>query len=74
MERLADDGTALARLTFDFLRPVPIAPLTVRAEVTRALRATPSTLIWNARPNDATARPIAPTPTIRSVRPYSHDW
>jgi hypothetical protein len=36
MERLAGDGTALARLTFDFLRPVPIAPLTARAEVTRA--------------------------------------
>lgn len=36
MERLAGNGTALARLTFDFLRPVPIAPLAVRAEVTRA--------------------------------------
>jgi len=36
MERLVGDGGHLARLTFDFLRPVPIAPLTVRAEVTRA--------------------------------------
>lgn len=36
LERLAGDDTLLARLTFDFLRPVPIAPLTVRAEVTRA--------------------------------------
>lgn len=36
LERLAGDGTALARLTFDFLRPVPIALVTVRAEVTRA--------------------------------------
>jgi hypothetical protein len=36
MEQLAGDGVLLARLTFDFLRPVPIAPLTVRAEVTRA--------------------------------------
>jgi hypothetical protein len=36
MERLTGDGALLARLTFDFLRPVPIVPLTVRAEVTRA--------------------------------------
>src|SRR3989441_10355476 len=36
MEGLADEGTALARLTFDFLRHVPIAPLALRAEVTRA--------------------------------------
>src|SRR2546422_3326541 len=36
MEGLAGEGTALARLTFDFLRPVPIAPLALRAEVTRA--------------------------------------
>jgi hypothetical protein len=36
MERLVGDGALLARLTFDFLRPVPIAPLTARAEVTRA--------------------------------------
>lgn len=36
MERLAGDGARLARLTFDFLRPVPIAPLTVGAGVTRA--------------------------------------
>ena len=35
MERLVGDGAHLARLTFDFLRPVPIAPVTVRAEVTR---------------------------------------
>ncbi len=36
MERLAGDGMLLSRLTFDFLRPVPIAPVMVRAEVTRA--------------------------------------
>ena len=36
MEQLAGDGALLSRLTFDFLRPVPIAPLTVRAELTRA--------------------------------------
>jgi len=36
MERLAGDGALLARMTFDLLRPVPIAPLTVAAEVTRA--------------------------------------
>src|SRR5437773_6675888 len=36
MEGLAGEGTALARLTFDFLRPVPIASLALRAEVTRA--------------------------------------
>jgi hypothetical protein len=36
MERLAGDGMLLSRLTFDFLRPVSIAPLKVRSEVTRA--------------------------------------
>jgi hypothetical protein len=36
MEQLAGDSMLLTRLTFDFLRPVPIAPLTVRAELTRA--------------------------------------
>lgn len=36
MERLVGDDTLLARMTFDFLRPVPIAPLAVRVEVTRA--------------------------------------
>lgn len=36
MERLAGDGFLLSRLTFDFLRPVLIAPLAVRAEVVRA--------------------------------------
>jgi hypothetical protein len=36
MERLAGDGFLLGRLTFDFLRPVLIAPLAVRAEVVRA--------------------------------------
>jgi len=36
MERLAGDDALLARMTFDYLRPVPIAPLTVHAEVTRA--------------------------------------
>ena len=36
MERLAGEAALLARMTFDFLRPVPIAPLTVRVEVTRA--------------------------------------
>jgi acyl-coenzyme A thioesterase PaaI-like protein len=35
MERLAGGGVLLSRLTFDFLRPVPVAPLTVRAELTR---------------------------------------
>jgi hypothetical protein len=36
MEREAGDGVMLSRLTFEFLRPVPIAALVVRAEVTRA--------------------------------------
>ncbi len=36
MEELAGDDTLLTRLTFDFLRPVPIGPLIVRAELTRA--------------------------------------
>jgi hypothetical protein len=36
LEGLAGPDTLLARLTFDFLRPVPIAALSVRAEVTRA--------------------------------------
>jgi Acyl-CoA thioesterase C-terminal domain/Acyl-CoA thioesterase N-terminal domain len=35
MERLSGGGALLSRLTFDFLRPIPIAPLTVRAELTR---------------------------------------
>ena len=36
LERLTPPDTMLARLTFDFLRPVPIAPLTVSTEVVRA--------------------------------------
>jgi Thioesterase-like superfamily len=36
LERLAGDGVLLTRLTFDFLRPVPIARLAVRAETVRA--------------------------------------
>jgi acyl-Coa thioesterase superfamily protein/acyl-CoA thioesterase superfamily protein len=36
MERLAGDDLRLCRLTFDFLRPVPIAPLTASAEIVRA--------------------------------------
>jgi hypothetical protein len=36
MEQLAGDGAFLTRLTFDFLRPVPIARLTLRAALTRA--------------------------------------
>jgi hypothetical protein len=36
LERLAGDDVLLARLTFDFLRPVPVAALAVRAEVVRA--------------------------------------
>ena len=38
LEQLAGDGTLLARMTFDFLRPVPIAPLSVKAEVIRGGR------------------------------------
>jgi hypothetical protein len=38
LEALAGDGAVLARLTVDFLRPVPIAPVTVHAEITRAGR------------------------------------
>ena len=38
LERAAGDGTLPMRLTFDFLRPVPITPLTVRTEVIRAGR------------------------------------
>ena len=36
LARAAGDGVLLSRLTFDFLRPVPIAPLIARAEVVRA--------------------------------------
>jgi acyl-coenzyme A thioesterase PaaI-like protein len=36
LERLIPPGAMLTRLTFDFLRPVPIAPLTVSAEIVRA--------------------------------------
>ncbi len=36
MEELAGEGMLLSRMTFDFLRPVPIAPLGVRAEIVRA--------------------------------------
>ena len=36
LEHLTPSGAMLTRLTFDFLRPVPIAPLTVIAEVVRA--------------------------------------
>ncbi len=36
MERLAGDGVLLTRLTFEFLRPIPIAALTVTAEVVRS--------------------------------------
>jgi hypothetical protein len=36
MEQLVGDDALLTRLTFDLVRPVPIAPLTVRAEVVRA--------------------------------------
>ena len=38
LEALAGDAMLLTRVTVDFLRPVPIAPLTVRADVTRAGR------------------------------------
>lgn len=36
LEALVPEGGMLARVTCDFLRPVPIAPLTVRAELVRA--------------------------------------
>ena len=36
LERAAGDGVLLSRLTFDFLRPVPIAPLIARAAMVRA--------------------------------------
>jgi hypothetical protein len=36
MERLAGDGMLVCRLTVDFVRPVPLAPLLTRAEVARA--------------------------------------
>jgi hypothetical protein len=35
-ERQAPPGVQIARLTFDFLRPVPLAPLTVATRVVRA--------------------------------------
>jgi hypothetical protein len=35
LEALVGDDAVLVRLTFDLLRPVPIAPLVTRAEVTR---------------------------------------
>ncbi|MGH7339728.1 MAG: thioesterase family protein, partial [Candidatus Rokuibacteriota bacterium] len=36
LERAAGAGVLLARMSFDFLRPVPIAPLIARAEIVRA--------------------------------------
>jgi Thioesterase-like superfamily len=36
LEQLAGDGLLITRVTFDFVRPVPIATLTVRAETARA--------------------------------------
>ena len=36
LERVAGDGVLLTRVTFDFVRPVPVATLTVRAETVRA--------------------------------------
>ena len=36
LERVAGDGVLLTRVTFDFVRPVPIATLAVRAETVRA--------------------------------------
>ena len=36
LEPVAGDGVLLARVTFDFVRPVPIATLAVRAEMVRA--------------------------------------
>jgi acyl-Coa thioesterase superfamily protein/acyl-CoA thioesterase superfamily protein len=36
LERIAGDGVLLTRVTFDFVRPVPIATLAVSAEVVRA--------------------------------------
>jgi hypothetical protein len=36
LERLAGDGVLLTRVTFDFVRPVPVAPLVVRSEMVRA--------------------------------------
>jgi hypothetical protein len=36
LERVAGEGVLLTRVTFDFVRPVPIATLAVRAEVVRA--------------------------------------
>ena len=36
LERVAGDGVLLTRVTFDFVRPVPIATLAVRSEVVRA--------------------------------------
>jgi len=36
LERLTPPGAMLTRLTFDFLRPVPIGRLVVSAEVVRA--------------------------------------
>src|SRR5262245_49280486 len=36
LEQAAGDGVLLTRVTFDFVRPVPLATLAVRAEVVRA--------------------------------------
>jgi hypothetical protein len=36
LERVGGDGVLLTRVTFDFVRPVPITTLAVRAEVARA--------------------------------------
>ena len=68
MERLAAGGALLTRLTFDFVRPVPIASVTARAQMIRAgakvrrlqatLTAADGTVLVNA---SAVALRMAPT-------------
>ena len=52
-------GLALTRLSVDFLRPVPIAPLTVRTETLRAGRRVRRVLVHLAAGDDVVAHAVA---------------
>lgn len=53
------DGMALTRLSVDFLRPVPIAPLAVRTETLRAGRRVRRVLVRLAAGDDVVAHAVA---------------
>jgi hypothetical protein len=55
----AAEGLTLTRLSVDFLRPVPIAPLTVRTETLRAGRRVRRVLVHLAAGADAVAHGVA---------------